>query len=252
MANPIESAISFISDPWGGASALSNSVGKVLGLDNNDAIDQSQETLRSIQNRANAVSAQNKGLYDDYWNQMQGMYGDNAGKYNDAVSQLADAISNREDFSYGRDVNEFLDPAMEMRQRQAAQQLNASASSGGNRFSSNYQDKLMAQSQGLASEEWQKAYDRMMQDRAQQLSEWQTGQNRINNLNMLAGLYGNDRNQLSNALGDYYSSMANQNNADLEVYSDIGQKSAELDANRKSGIGGALGGIGSIVGAIFG
>lgn len=110
----------------------------------------------------------------------------------------------------------------------------------------------MAQSQGLASEEWQKSYDRMMQDRAQQLSEWQTGQNRINNLNMLAGLYGNDRNQLSNALGDYYSSMANQNNADLEVYSDIGQKSAELDANRKSGIGGALGGIGSIVGAIFG
>lgn len=106
MANPIESAISFISDPFGGASALSNSVGKVLGLDNNDAIDKSQETLRSIQNRANAVSAQNKGLYGDYWNQMQGMYGDNAGKYNDAVSQLADAISNREDFSYDRDRSE--------------------------------------------------------------------------------------------------------------------------------------------------
>ena len=228
-----------------------NGVADWLGLDNNAAIDRAQSTLDDVLGKSGEVSGQNRGLYNDYWNKMQGMYGDTAGKYGDAVSNLANAIADRQDFSYDKNVNEFMDPAMEMRQRQAAKQLNASASSGGNRFSSNYQDKLMAQSQGLASEEWEKAYDRMMRDRAQQLSEWQTGQNKINNLNMLAGLYGQDRNQLSNAMGDYYSNMANQNNADLEVYSDIAQSKANLDSNRKSGLGGALGAIGSIASAIF-
>lgn len=252
MANFVEDTMSFITDPWGGASSLTNSLGKVLGTDNNAAIDKAQDTLSGIQDYAGSVSTQNKKLYNDYWSQMQGAYGENAGKYGDAVQQLADAINNRGDFEYTKTTEEFLDPAMEMRQQQAAKQLNASASSGGNRFSSNYNDKLMAQSQAMASEEWSKAYDRMMQDRAQQLSEWETGQEKINNLGTLANLYGQDRNQLYNAMGDYYSSLANQNNADLEVYSDVAQKSAELDASRKSGIGSVLGGIGSVVGAIFG
>lgn len=252
MANAVEGTIGFITDPWGGASALSRGLGKVLGTDNNEAIDKAQGTLGGIQDRADSVSAQNKRLYNDYWSKMQGAYGENAGKYGDAVQQLADAINNRGDFEYGKSVDEFMDPAMEMRQQQAAKQLNAAASSGGNRFSSNYNDKLMAQSQAMASEEWSKAYDRMMQDRAQQLSEWETGQQKINNLGTLANIYGQDRNQLYNAMGDYYSSLANQNNADLEVYSDVAQKSAELDASRKSGIGSVLGGIGSVVGAIFG
>lgn len=251
MANPVEGTINFISDPFGGASALSTSVGKALGLDNNATIDKAQASLDEVLSKADSTSAQNRGLYDTYWSQMQGMYGDNAGKYNDTLSQLANAIDNYKDFEYGKTTEEFMDPAMQLRQKQAENAMNASASSGGNRFSSNYQDKLMAQSQAMASEEWSKAYDRMMQDRAQQLNEWQTGQNKINNLNMLAGLYGQDRNQLSNAMGDYYSNLANQNNADLEVYSDITQSKANLDAQRKSGIGGALGSIGSVIGAIF-
>ena len=45
--------------------------------------------------------------------------------------------------------------------------------------------------------------------------------------------------------------MANQNNSDLQVYSDITANKANLDAQRKSGIGSALGAIGSIVGAFF-
>lgn len=252
MANFVERTMSFINDPWGGASSLTNRLGKTLGTDNNAAIDKAKDTLGNIQDYADSVSAQNKGLYDAYWSKMQDAYGANAGNYGDAVKQLADAINKREDFEYGKSVDEFMDPAMEMRQQQAAKQLNAAASSGGNRFSSNYNDKLMAQSQAMASEEWSKAYDRMMQDRARQLSEWETGQQKINNLGTLANIYGQDRNQLYNAMGDYYSSLANQNNADLEVYSDVAQKSAELDSNRKSGIGSMLGGIGSVVGAIFG
>ena len=92
----------------------------------------------------------------------------------------------------------------------------------------------------------------MMQDRNQQLSEWNTKQNRINNMGSLAGLYGNDRTQLSDAIGNYYSNLANQNNADLEVASDIAQGKANMDMNRKSGIGSVLGGVGNFVSSFFG
>lgn len=251
MANAVEGTIGFIADPWGGASSLSKTLGKVLGTDNNEAIDKAQSSLDEILTRANSVSAQNKGIYNDYYNQMKGIYGSGAESYNDTVQQLADAINNYEDFSYGKGVNEFLDPALEMRQKQAMNAIESSASSGGSRFSSQYLDKVAAKQQALASEEWEKAYDRMMQDRAQQLQEWQTGQNKINNLGTLAGLYGNDRNQLTSAMGDYYSSLANQNNADLQAYSDVTQSKANLDAQRKEGIGSVLGGIGSVISAIF-
>lgn len=230
---------------------ISTGIGKILGTDNNEAVDKAQGVLDAIQTRADAVSGQNRALYDDYYRQMQGMYGAGAEQYNDAVAQLADAIANRGDFAYTGTTEDFLNPAMEMRQRQAAQQLNAAASSGGNRFSSNYQDKLMAQSQGIASEEWEKAFDKMMQDRTAQLQQWQTGQEKIGNLGTLAGIYGQDRNQLGNAIGDYYSNLANQNNANLEVYSDIAQNKANLDASRQSGIGSALGPISTFVGSIL-
>lgn len=250
--NPVSDITASFIDMGGIGSGISQGLGKILGTDNNDAINSAIASISAIQDKANAVSGQNKQIYRDYLNQMQGTYGAGAENYNTYIDKLAKAIDERGDFGYDKTVDTFLDPARDMRQKAAAQQLNASASTGGNRFSSNYQDKLMAQSQAMASEEWQKAFDRMMQDRQQQLAEWQTGQNKINNLNMLTQLYGQDRNQLTNALGDYYSNMANQNNADLEVYSDIGQKTAELNANRKSGVGSVLGGIGSVIGAIFG
>lgn len=230
---------------------ISKGVGRILGTDNNDQIDAAQQTLQGINTRANQVSAQNRGIYDNYWGQMQGMYGDNAAKYSDAVKQYADAIANRGDFEYTGSTEDFLNPAMEMRQRQAAQQLNAAASSGGSRFSSNYQDKLMAQSQGIASEEWEKAFDKMMRDRNAQLQQWQTGQQKIQNLGSLAGLYGQDRQGLADAMGNYYSNIANQNNADLEVYSDVAQNSANLDAQRKQGIGSAIGPIAQFATAFF-
>lgn len=226
-------------------------VGEALGTDNNEAIDQAIANLEDVKTYGQGISGTNKRLYGDWLAKMQGMYGGDVSNYNQTLADLRNAIDNYKDFEYTRDQSEFMDPAMAMRQREAAKQLNAAASAGGNRFSSNYQDKLMAQSQGIASEEWQKSFDRMMQDRAQQLNEWQTGQNKINNLTSMAQLYGQGRNQLSNALGDYYSSMANQNNADLESYSDLAMGQANLNSQRSSGIGSVLGSIGSAIGAMF-
>ena len=108
----------------------------------------------------------------------------------------------------------------------------------------------------LSTEAWEKAYDKMMQDRQQQLNEWQAGQNSkqgyINNLGTVAGLYGNDRNQIANAMGDYYSNMASQNNADLQTRADLTQAKTNLAMQGNRGMGTLLGGAGKVLGAIFG
>ena len=244
----------FAANPFGlgdaGAGAV-NYLADSLGFSNGRQINAAKGELDAILDRANRVSSQNKNLYGDYYKQMQGMYGEGAASYADAVKSLADAIGSREDFSYDKDENEFLDPARNQRIAAATEAINNAASAGGNRFSSNYMDKLAAKQQALASEEWSKAYDRMMRDRAQQLQEWGTGQQKIQNLGTLANIYQSDRNQLGNAIGDYYSNMASQNNADLQAYSDVTGQKATLESQRHSGAGGLLSGVGSIIGAIF-
>lgn len=244
----------FVANPFGlgdaGAGAV-NYLAESLGFSNNKQIDAAKGTLDEVLDRSSSVSSQNKRLYGDYMGKMQGMYGEGAEAYSQAVKNLADAIENRKDFSYNRDVNEFLDPARQQRVQAATDAINNAASAGGSRFSSGYLDKLAAKQQALASEEWSKAYDRLMQDRAQQLQEWETGQQKINNLGTLANVYQSDRNQLGNAIGEYYSSMANQNNADLQTYADVAGQKATLESQRQSGAGGLLGAVGSVIGAIF-
>lgn len=244
----------FVANPFGlgdaGAGAV-NYLADSLGFSNNKQIDAAKATLDDVLTRADSVGSQNRNLYGKYYDQMQGMYGEGAQAYTDAVKNLADAIENRQDFSYQGSVNDFLDPAREQRVQAATNAINNAASAGGNRFSSSYLDKLSAKQQALASEEWKSAYDAMMRERAQQLQEWETGQQKINNLGTLANIYQSDRNQLGNAIGDYYTAMANQNNADLEVYSDVIGNKANLEAQRQSGAGGLLQGIGSIIGSIF-
>lgn len=233
------------------AKAVLGGVSDALGLGNGSTIDAAKSSLDDISTRANAVSAQNMATFQDYLDQMKGMYGEGAQQYTDAVKNLSDAIANRQDFSYTGNVNDFLDPARQQRVAAATDAINNAASAGGNRFSSNYLDKLAAKQQALASEEWRSAYDRMMQDRANQLQEWQTGQQKIQNLGTLANLYGQDRTNLGNALGDYYTSVANQRNADLQAYSDVASNKANLESQRKSGTGELLGLVGNLAGALF-
>ena len=226
-------------------------LGDFLGTSNNSAVDKGIGSLDEIKAYADNIAAKNNALYGDYYGQMQGMYGDNAAKYNDAVNNLVEAISQRKDFDYQGNVNEFMDPAANQRVAAAMGAINNASASGGNRFSSNYLDKVAAKQQALASEEWKSAYDRMMQERNQQLQEWQTGQQKINNLGSVASLYGNDRTALADAIGNYYGNMANQNNANLEVMSDIAQNKANLNASRSNGMGDIIGGAAKIAGAFL-
>ena len=219
-----------------------NDLADALGFGNNKQTDDAQQTLDEMLARANSVSAQNRGLIRDYYDQMNGTFSEGASKYNDAVAALADAIAHQGD--YDKTVNDFLDPARNQRVQAAMSAINNSAAAGGSRFSSNYLDKVAAKQQALASEEWRSAYDRLMQDRQQQLQQAQTG---VQNLGTMANIYGSDRNNLMQALSDYTSNMANQNNADLQMATDVMGQKANLDANRKGGFSAILDGIAPMV-----
>ena len=213
-----------------------------LGFGNNKQTDAAQRTLDEMLARANTTSAQNRGLIRDYYDQMNGTFSEGAAKYNEAVASLADAIAHQGD--YDKTVDDFLDPARNQRVQAAMDAINNSAAAGGNRFSSNYLDKVAAKQQALASEEWRSAYDRLMHDRQQQLQQAQTG---VQNLGTMANIYGNDRNNLMQALSEYTSNMANQNNADLQMATDVMGQKANLEANRKGGFSAILDGIAPMV-----
>lgn len=219
-----------------------NDLADALGFGNNKQTDAAQRTLDEMLARANGVSAQNRGLIRDYYDQMNGTFSEGASKYNDAVASLADAIAHQGD--YDKTVDDFLDPAREQRVQAAMSAINNAASASGQRFSSGYLEKLAAKQQALASEEWRSAYDRLMQDRQQQLQQAQTG---VQNLGTMASIYGSDRNNLMQALSDYTSNMANQNNADLQMATDVMGQKANLDANRKGGFSAILDGIAPMV-----
>ena len=63
MASFGENTGKFFADPFGILSSFSTGAGKVLGSDNNSAVDKAIGTLDDIQSMADSVSAKNRGLY---------------------------------------------------------------------------------------------------------------------------------------------------------------------------------------------
>lgn len=258
MAGIMDSIGGFVANPLGLGDAgygFLDQLGEQLGLSNKNQVQAGMASLDNLLAEANSVSNTNKSLYNDYLGKMQGMYGQNAAQYDSALANYQKAMGEGPDqFTYGGDVSQFYDRYSNQRQQAA---MNAMRNMGGqNLFSSDFMNNMAAKQGALASEEWSKAYDKMMQDRQQQLAEWQAGQaskqNYIGNLGNLANIYGQDRNQLANALGDYYSNMASQNNADLQTKSDLTQAKTNLSMQGNSGAGSILGGVGKVLGGIFG
>ena len=244
-----------IGDMWSGAM---DKIGEVLGTSNTAEVERAKDALSEIMGYGESTAALNRALFGDYMGQMQKMYGGGASQYDQAVQNLAAAMqaqSQRDPFEYTGDVTEYYDPAANQRAMAAQRAIENAAASGGSRFSSSYLDKQAAKQQALASEEWRNAYDRLMQARNQQLQQYQAqqaaSQQNIQNLGTLASAYGQEKGQLANAIGDYYTAMAGQNQANLEMQSDLAQNRANVELAHQHGIGGLLGSLGGAVGSII-
>ena len=185
-----------------------------------------QDAYDYIRSEADRVYNQNQADIDSYRNYLTRTYGGNAGKYDDALANFLDSpVYQNDNFSYGGNINDFYDPAANQRLEAAQAALERAGANGGNRFSSDYTNRSMAAAAAQASEEWEKAYERLMRDRQQQLTEWQSNsQNQWNNYNAnqsrlqgAVNAYGADRNALVSGLGDMATATMNNRTANLQT-----------------------------------
>jgi len=191
-----------------GASALGNYMG------NQADAERAAEAYDRIQGLARDTGTANQQDIQSYKNLVAQTYGQGAANYSSALQNFLNSpVYQNEGFSYGGDISQFMDPAANQRVDAAMAAINNSAASGGNRFSSDFINRVGAKQQSLASEEWEKAYNKLMQDRQQQLSEWQANsQNNWNNYNAQTArdqyavdAYGKDREGYIGGMSDALS-----------------------------------------------
>ena len=218
--------------------------GDVLGYQQDRRVSNANSAIQKAQDKADAASSANRDLYNQFYNKTQSTYGDTAAKVDDYLKNLEGMEAyDPGQFEYTGDVNDFYSKAADLRVKNAMNNLRESSDI----FSSDYQDAMAAKQQAMASEEWDKAYERYMQDRSQSANEWQmnanAGQqaytNQYNQNKDLLGVAQNSQDNLMNAYGNYINNMANQNNVDTQNYANMVQQMA-ANENSKKGVLGRL------------
>lgn len=216
--------------------------GDVFGLQQGRRVSNANSSIQKAQDKADAASNANRDLFNQFYNKTQSTYGDTAAKVDDYLKNLEGMEAyDPGTFEYTGDVNDFYSKAADLRVKNAMNNLRESSDI----FSSDYQDAMAAKQQAMASEEWDKAYDRYMRDRSQTANEWQmnanAGQqaytNQYNQNKDLLGVAQGAQDNLMNAYGNYINNMANQNNVDTQNYANMIQQKAANENSRKNLLG---------------
>ena len=220
--------------------------GDVFGFQQDRRVSNANAAIKKAQAKADAASKANKDLYNQFYDKTQSTYGDTAANVDNYLKKLEGMEAyDPGQFSYTGDVNDFYSKAADLRIKNAMNSLRESSDI----FSSDYQDAMAAKQQAMASEEWDKAYDRYMRDRSQTANEWQmnanAGQQAYDNTygknKDLLSVAQNAQDNLMNAYGNYINNMANQNNVDTQNYSNMVQQIAANQNSKKGMLGRILG-----------
>lgn len=218
--------------------------GDVFGLQQGRRVSNANSSIQKAQDKADAASSANRDLYNQFYNKTQSTYGDTAAKVDDYLKNLEGMEAyDPGKFEYTGDVNDFYSKAADLRIKNAMNNMRESSDI----FSSDYQDAMAAKQQAMASEEWDKAYERYMQDRSQTANEWQMNanagqqayQNTYGKNKDLLSIAQGAQDNLMNAYGNYINNMANQNNVDTQNYANMTQQMA-ANNNSKKGVLGRL------------
>lgn len=216
--------------------------GDVFGFQQDSRVNNANAAIKKAQAKADAASNANKDLYNQFYDKTQSTYGDTAAKVDNYLKKLEGMEAyDPGKFEYTGDVNDFYSKAADLRIKNAMNALRESSDI----FSSDYQDAMAAKQQALATEEWDKAYDRYMRDRSQTANEWQmnanAGQQAYDNTygknKDLLGVAQGAQDNLMNAYGNYINNMANQNNIDTQNYANMVQQMAANQNTQKSVLG---------------
>ena len=216
--------------------------GDVHGLQQDRRVRTANDAIKKSQDKADATSSANRDLYNQFYNKASDTYDDTAAKVDDYLKSLEGMKAyDPGTFEYTGDVNDFYSKAADLRVKNAMNALRESSDI----FSSDYQDAMAAKQQAMASEEWDKAYDRYMRDRSQTANEWQMNanagqqayQNAYGQNKDLLSVAQNAQDNLMNAFGNYINNIANQNNVDTQNYSNAMQQMAANQNSKKTVLG---------------
>lgn len=194
---------------------------------NENQVEEAQDNLSEVKNAYQDNYDYTMGKTDEYKNAMEGLYGNAPEQYQQALEKYV----NSPEFQYNKSVEDFASPAQQMRVKEAMNAITKSNANAGNMFSSDYLNQLNAKAQAMASEEYDKAYDRMMKDRQMGLQEYTTNQNKLGNI---ASMMGQDAGKYADALGNYYSTQIDASNALTNGIADLNTQGAQLNMQKKS------------------
>lgn len=225
--------------------------GDVFGYRGGKNVDAANAALDEAYKAAEDAASRNESLYSKYMGKVNDAYAGEAGKLGTRIQALEDLTPyDAGQFSYGKDETDFYSKAADLRAKKATNAITNSMANAGNMFSSDYTDALAAKQQALATEEWDKAFDRYQQDRARALNEFstnanigqQTYSNMYNKNKDLLGISQNAQDNTLNAFGTYTQGLANNNSMLAQNKANIAQQKAanQLTQNK------------SLLGKIFG
>lgn len=229
-----------------------------LGFSNSEAVEAGQEAYDDMASKADAAYAQNDADLQRYYQTMADKYGDDEAKRREAIERYLNGEPVQvQDFSYDKSVEDFFDPAASMRAKNAMTAITNSAANAGNLYSSDFLKKLGQQQQALASEEWEKSYNRLMQDRNAQLNQWQAnaGNARANataadeRVKAAMDIYGQGSDKADQAFADLIAGLVGNRQAQTQTEMDAVSGKTDLGMNQEKGVGGAAS---KIFKAIFG
>lgn len=227
-----------------------------VGLTNYGDVESAKNAIKQNQELANQTKTENEALLQNLLTNAQNTYGTGASKYNDYLSSyenmgsLEDYLKNagqNTTYSYDKDVNDFYSPAANSRVQTAMNAIQNSRANAGNMFSSDTSNEMNAKAQLMASEEWDKAYERMNEDKTSDLNTWKANNENLNNLyssqltkaTNLLNLANSDRNSLYNAESNYYNNLVNNNNAAMSTQAGLTNAYTNASLNQQ-GIGSGL------------
>lgn len=221
--------------------------GDVFGYRGGKNVAAANDSLDAAYGKAEDAANQNNALYRQYMDRVNNAYGGEAGKLGDRVQALEELTPyDAGQFDYDKSVEDFYSKAANQRANKATNAITNSMANAGNMFSSDYTDALAAKQQALASEEWDKAFDRYQQDRSRALNEFstnanigqQTYSNMYNKNKDLLGISQNAQDNTLNAFGTYTQGLANNNSMLAQNAAQIAQaKAANKMSQNKSLLG---------------
>ena len=221
--------------------------GDLFGYRGGKNVAAANASLDDAYSNAEEAANKNSALYSQYMDKVKGAYGNEAANLDDRVQALENLTPyNAGQFSYGKDIDDFYSKFANQRKQQAMDSITNSMANAGNMFSSDYTDALAAKQQALASEEWDKAFNRYQQDRSRALSEFstnanigqQTYSNMYNKNKDLLGMSQNAQDNILNAFGAYTQGLANNNSMLAQNAANVAQaKAANNMSQNKSLIG---------------